>query len=52
MKTLKSSEKLSGSALGTQVSASNLQVSLNLNYRKIVEVFSFKFILILDNILQ
>ena len=27
--------------LGTRVSASNLQVSLNLNYRKIVEVLSF-----------
>ena len=29
-------------ALGTQVDASSLQVSLNLNYRKIVEVFLFK----------
>ena len=37
-----SSARSAGSipALGTRVSASNLQVSLNLNYRKIVEVFS------------
>ncbi len=28
-------------ALGTQVDASSLRVSLNLNYRKIVEVFLF-----------